>query len=109
MAFVLFTTCSLLIEQIPCPNVGEYFNNTNASKKERQKYITKAKAYKFKVTGYFFNSSIADALMRNRHRTGKENIPFAGIIATHKKLEIPEYAEGFDKLYEVAIINGGFV
>src|SRR3954469_18075498 len=25
MAFVLFTTCSLLIEQIPCPNVGEYF------------------------------------------------------------------------------------
>src|SRR4051812_15679138 len=32
MAFVLFTTCSLLIEQIPCPNVGEYFNSQNSPK-----------------------------------------------------------------------------
>jgi len=48
-------------------------------------------------------------LERNKVRTGKENIPVAGIITTHKKLEMLTYEEGFDKLYEVVISNCDFV
>jgi len=84
-------------------------DNTNASKRERHKYIEKAKAYKFIVKGYYFHTSIADALARNKNRPGKENIPVAGVITTHKKLEVPVYEEGFDKIYRVAIVNGEFV
>src|SRR4051812_9354105 len=84
-------------------------DNTNATKRERHKYIEKAKAYKFKLKGYYFQTSIAEALERNKGRIGKENIPVAGIITTHKKLEPPTYEEGFDKLYEIAIINGEFI
>ncbi len=84
-------------------------DNTNASKRERHTYIEKAKTYKFIVKGYYFHTSVADALARNKNRTGKENIPVAGIISTHKKLEVPVYEEGFDKIFRVAIINGAFV
>jgi predicted kinase len=84
-------------------------DNTNATKKERHKYIEKAKAYQFKLTGYYFNTSIADALARNKSRTGKENIPVAAIFTTHKKLEVPTYEEGFDKLFEVKVVHGNFV
>jgi predicted kinase len=93
-----------------CLTVQQPFviDNTNAAKKERHKYIEKAKTYGFIVKGYYFHTSVADALARNKNRTGKENIPVAGIISTHKKLEIPTYEEGFDKIYRVAIINGDF-
>ena len=84
-------------------------DNTNATKRERQKYIEKAKIYNFLVKGYYFHTSVADALARNKNRTGKENIPVAGIITTHKKLEVPAYEEGFDKIYRVAIVDGEFV
>jgi len=84
-------------------------DNTNATKKERHKYIEKAAIYKFKVNGYYFHTSVADALARNKGRAGKENIPVAAIITTHKKLEVPTYEEGFDKLFEVQILNGDFV
>ena len=84
-------------------------DNTNATRRERHKYIEKAKAYRFKLKGYYFSTNISEALERNKGRAGKENIPVAVIITTHKKLELPTYEEGFDNLYEVAIINGDFV
>src|SRR4051794_29269322 len=84
-------------------------DNTNATKRERHKYIEKAKTYKFIIKGYYFHTSVADALARNKNRTGKENIPVAGIITTHKKLEIPAYQEGFDKIYRVVIANDEFI
>jgi predicted kinase len=84
-------------------------DNTNSTKKERHQYIAKAKAYKFEVKGYYFHTSVAEALARNAKRAGKKNIPIAAIITTHKKLEVPTYEEGFDKLYEVAIINDEFI
>src|SRR5438094_9732628 len=49
-------------------------DNTNATKRERHKYIEKAKIYKFKVKGYYFHTNLADALARNGKRTGIENI-----------------------------------
>lgn len=84
-------------------------DNTNATKRERHKYIEKAKTYQFQLTGYYFHTSIADALARNGKRTGKENIPVSAIITTHKKLEIPTYKEGFDRLFEVRIVDGEFI
>jgi hypothetical protein len=41
------------------------------------------------------------AIKRNERRTGKARIPVKGILGTHKKLELPSYAEGFDRLFYV--------
>lgn len=83
-------------------------DNTNPTKADRIKYISKAKVHKFKVIGYYFQSRLADSLSRNRLRMGKANIPEAGIKATYSKLELPSFEEGFDELYYVEIENNVF-
>lgn len=78
-------------------------DNTNPSIEDRKKYIDIAKSAKFKVIGYYFQSSIADAIKKNERREGKEHIPLAGIKSTHAKLRLPSFNEGFDELYYVKI------
>ncbi|AEV69291.1 AAA family ATPase [Acetivibrio clariflavus] len=78
-------------------------DNTNPSVEDRKKYIDIAKNAKFRVVGYYFQSNIADAIMRNEKREGKERISLAGIKSTHAKLQLPSPEEGFDELYYVKI------
>lgn len=93
-----------------CFSVQQRFvvDNTNPAKDERAKYIEAAKAHKYKVIGYYFKSTVNDAIMRNSQRIGKENIREIGIRATNNKLEVPSIGEGFDKLYSVEIIDNTF-
>ncbi|WP_343521881.1 ATP-binding protein [Pedobacter sp.] len=83
-------------------------DNTNPSLEERAKYITIAKANKFKITGYYFQSKLSDAVDRNNQRSGKERIPELGIRGTFKKLALPSINEGFDELYYVIAENNSF-
>lgn len=76
-------------------------DNTNATRKDRQRYMPYAKEYGFKITGYYFRSKLADALNRNEKRKQAEVIPEAGIRATFSKLELPSFDEGFDQLFYV--------
>jgi len=80
-------------------------DNTNPTIANRQKYITLAKAAKFKLIGYYFQSKLKEAIKRNNTRTGKSCIPEKGIRATYAKLQRPSFSEGFDALYYVTI-NG---
>lgn len=83
-------------------------DNTNPSVEERAKYITIAKANKFKVIGYYFQSKMAFALERNSQRLGKEKIPEIGIKGTFKRMSLPNMDEGFDELYYVTAENNTF-
>ena len=82
-------------------------DNTNPTKVDRQRYITHAKEHGFEVVGYYFQSKIEDCLQRNQSRLKGEKVPIAGVKATHAKLELPCYEEGFDKLYYVEPDNNG--
>ncbi len=84
-------------------------DNTNPTKEEREKYISSAKANKFKVIGYYFQSKLSDSLDRNRQRVGKENIPDIGIKGTFSRLELPCLEEGFDELYYVEMGENSFI
>jgi predicted kinase len=83
-------------------------DNTNTTIAQRQKYIEKAKAYKFKVVCYYFNSEVEEAIARNRNRLNKEHVPVAGIRGTYKRLQIPTYKEGFDEIFNVGIVGNTF-
>ncbi|MDP4178907.1 MAG: ATP-binding protein [Bacillota bacterium] len=86
-------------------NQSFVIDNTNPSVEERKKYITISKKSGFDVIGYYFQSNINDAITRNETRTGKEFVPVKGIACTYNKLVVPNYSEGFDKLYYVSIDN----
>lgn len=83
-------------------------DNTNPTLEERAKYISLAKEHKYEVIGYYFRSDISEALSRNKTRTGKELIPEKGLYGCRKRLVVPTYSEGFNKLYYVQLKQYGF-
>jgi len=83
--------------------------NTNPTRSERDKYISKARECSYRIIGYFFKTNLKDALERNNCRDSKECVPEVGIKATLKKFELPSFEEGFDELYCVEIIDGRFI
>ncbi len=84
-------------------------DNTNSVRAERAKYIEAAKAARFQVVGYYFQSEIESCLRRNAGRPEAERVPDVAIYSTAKKLELPNWKEGFDKLYYVRLEDGRFV
>ena len=55
----------------------------------------------FQVVAYYFQSNLEDCKQRNSQRPAKKVIPLVGLLATHKKLVVPSFAEGFDLMYSV--------
>ena len=78
-------------------------DNTNLTREERAKYIFKAKESGFKILGYYFQANLEKAIDRNSRRTGKAKIPEKGLLGAFKRLQIPDWTEGFDELFYVAI------
>ena len=83
-------------------------DNTNPTRKDREKYISRAKENGYRVIGYYFQSSISACKERNSRRTGKALLPVSALAATHRTLELPGWDEGFDELYYVRIDDSGF-
>jgi len=81
-------------------------DNTNPALEDRADLIALARAHDAWVAGYFFTSSLPDALERNRARDGKARVPDVALFATRKRLVPPSYAEGFDRLYSVRLAFG---
>jgi predicted kinase len=82
-------------------------DNTNVTREDRTRYINAAKAAGFNVIGYYFQSKLQESIDRNSQRSGKALIPVKGILATHRKMELPNYDEGFNQLFYVSINDKG--
>ena len=65
-----------------CINTSQklVIDNTNPLKEERKKYIERIRETNYKITGYFFESSVNDCIQRNNQRNGKEKISEKGIF-----------------------------
>lgn len=84
-------------------------DNTNPTVEDRARYIVPAKENGYTITGIFIQSRIKDCVERNNKREGKKRIPSKAIAATSNRMEMPDYAEGFDELYYVQIEDGSFI
>jgi len=78
-------------------------DNTNPLRTDRERYIKPAKEGGYEVVGYYFSADLKGSIERNRLRNYKEIVPVSGVLGTYKKLDLPSYSEGFDKLYYVTI------
>lgn len=74
-------------------------DNTNPTPVERTPLIELGNSYGCEIIGYYFASQLSSCLERNWLRTGKARVPDVALYATIKKLIIPSYNEGFDRLF----------
>src|SRR5690349_16623382 len=88
-----------------CLNAKQSFvvDNTNPTTEERARYVAPARAAGFRVVGYYFESEIRDALVRNELRGPSQRVPERGVRGTFGRLQVPTRAEGFDALFRVRI------
>jgi predicted kinase len=80
-------------------------DNTNPLAADRARYISPARAAGFRVLAYFFETELRDAIRRNNQRSGEKKVPVAGVASTFRKLQRPAFAEGFDEIYAVTILQ----
>ncbi|KAA3437803.1 AAA family ATPase [Rufibacter hautae] len=83
-------------------------DNTNPRKEDRQQYIPLLKERRYQVIGYYFQTSLPEALARNSAREGKDKVKDVALYDVRKKLEPPAFSEGFDRLFSVRIQGDGF-
>ncbi len=81
----------------------------NINQQSRKPLIEQAKKHKFEIIAYYFDVALTDALNRNNQRTGKAKIPEIAIKGTYKQLEKPNFAEDFDKIYYVSVLENDFI
>lgn len=83
-------------------------DNTNPTADERARFIAAAKQRGFRVSGYFFDVPVREALARNNARPELQRVPPVGIFATAKRMRVPTVSEGFDALFRVKPVEGKF-
>jgi predicted kinase len=81
-------------------------DNTNVTAESRRKYIHLGQRNQYEIIGYYFESNLQDCLERNKNR--KDSINEIGVKAKYKELEKPLFKEGFDKIFNVKIIDNKF-
>lgn len=82
-------------------------DNTNPTRRIRSAYIAAARAARYSVVGYYFQSRVEQCLTRNRLRP--KPVPDVGILSTARTLERPAFDEGFDTLRYVRLTDSGFI
>ena len=80
-------------------------DNENASREDRRRYFEKARDAGYRVIGYYFENDLDTALERSGKKSDRSVRRHYTRISS--RLEIPDYAEGFDELYKVDLMRNG--
>ena len=83
-------------------------DNTNPTAADRARYIELARQANYRIVAYYFPPDVAGSRARNDLRTGKSRVPVGAIYGTVKRLEAPGWEEGFDAIFDVWVVEGGF-
>lgn len=73
-------------------------DNTNPTPAVRAPLIALGRTHGARVVACFFESTVRDAVARNRGREGNARVPDVAIFATARKLLPPTLEEGFDEV-----------
>jgi predicted kinase len=79
-------------------------DNTNPTPAVRAPLLEQGRRHGARVVAYYFETTVKDAVARNRLREGKARVPDVAIFVTAKKMVPPGLAEGFDEVRVIAPI-----
>jgi predicted kinase len=84
-------------------------DNTNPRPSSRGRFVASCKAAGYRVSAYWFDVALDEALARNRRRQGSAQVPDLAIRGLVAKLVPPTIAEGFDEILRVRVVEPEFV
>ncbi len=96
----LIQTC--LRAQIRC-----VWDSTNATKASRAPIVQSAREAGFRVHAFWFEPDFHGCVARNARRVGQARVPIAAIGYTAKRLQKPDFEEGFSAIFSVWNRNAG--
>lgn len=79
-------------------------DNTNPTPAVRAPLIETGRRHGARVVAFYFETTVKDAVARNRMREGKARVPDVAIFVTAKKMVPPGFNEGFDEVRVIAPI-----
>ena len=79
-------------------------DNTNPTPAVRAPLVEIGRRHGARVVAYYFETTVKDAVARNRLREGKARVPDVAIFVTAKKMVPPGFTEGFDEVRVIAPI-----
>jgi predicted kinase len=94
----LFTTCLEAGQPL-------VVDNTNMTAAVREPLIAAARRAGFRVTGYYLEATLGECVRRNAQREGRGRIPDRGVVGMFRRLQPPQWSEGFDALYRVRLVD----
>ncbi len=77
-------------------------DNTNPTPAVRAPLIGIGRRHGARVVACYFETTVKDAVARNRLREGKARVPDVAIFVTAKKMVPPGFDEGFDEVRVIA-------
>lgn len=98
----------LLFEACLASKTPTVIDKTNPTPDDRRYFIEPALAHHFEVIAYYFDIPFETAWLQNNQRVGKAKIPEVGLKSTAKKLQPPQFNEGFDRIFYVTLENNAF-
>lgn len=76
-------------------------DNTNPTREDRAPLVALAQEHGARTRAVFLDTPLAECIERNAGRTGRAQVPLAGILGTAKRLQPPSTDEGFDMVWTV--------
>jgi predicted kinase len=93
-----------MIEEALSEKRSVVVDNTNPTPAARAPLIALGKKHHARVIAYYFETTVKDAVARNRRREGKARVPDVALFVSAKKMVPPGLAEGFDEVRVMAPI-----
>lgn len=90
----------LQINKFLCLGFNVFADATHLTKRARKELLDNVKGYT-KLESLFFSTPLSVALERNSKREGLERVPDKVIRNMYKRLEEPDFNEGFETIYEI--------
>jgi predicted kinase len=92
-----------LIEEALSQGRSVVVDNTNPTPAIRAPLIALGRRHGARVLAFYFETTVRDAVARNRLREGKARVPDVALFVSAKRMVPPGFAEGFDEVRVIAI------
>src|SRR5688500_4439568 len=93
-----------MIDQALAKGRSVVVDNTNPTPAVRAPLIAIGERHHARIVAYYFETTVKDAVARNRRREGKARVPDVALFVSAKKMVPPGVAEGFDEVRVIAPI-----